>query len=178
MGFFKSVTDGLKENLTSQIKDLSEKVSPQRDTKIKAEETNPITQPEEKVVKPLMETYGIKNLLVEEKNGKFAVVNKTGWITKNKTDYEYDEAVGMSNYHIRTAKLQPDGSFLYGVVTNSSKFCVIGCDYKEINFFDGPNLLMIDADGEEFVVLRSGIIKSKSRYIKDLREDLKDINDD
>lgn len=178
MSFLKSFTEGIKDNLTSQIKDLSEKVSSQRDPKIKEEKTDEKVQQVEKTIKPIMETYGVENLSVEEKNGKFAVVHKAGWITKNKTDFEFDEVVGMSNHHMRTAKLQPDGSYLYGIVTNIGKFSVIGCDYKEIKFFDGPNLLMTDVDGEEFVILKYGIIKSRSKYIKDLREYLKDKDND
>lgn len=168
MGLFKSILKNVADNIGDQLKDaIADKKNSHSGndsiTMAKTTENNP-----EKNV----EVYGVDDLIVKFDGQKYAVVNICDKKVENKTGYDYNDVLGMSQYHIRVAQNQPDGTIRYGLISACGGFHIIPCEYIAVNFFNGEDLLLIDEDGDEYVANRFCELTLKEPYIQELIESL------
>ena len=117
----------------------------------------------------IADVYGVEYIVVKRCGDRFALFHKKEKKLVQVSQFEYDTAMGMSPYHVAVGKRQPDGSIMYAVATGRgwSEFKLTSCEYKEVRFFDGKNILVIDEDDEEFIIDREGDTVLKEKYVDD-----------
>lgn len=175
MGFFKSLINEMKDNLSNQIKEVADNIS--------SVDNSPFLkkgnyESKDSGFKELPnEVYGVSDLRVINNGYRYAIIKKEYGKTKGQTPFEYDEVMAMSPSHIRVGKISSKGVMIYAVASSKDDGIVTPCDYISVKFFDQDNLLLTDSDGDEFIINSYGELESKREYVRNLKEDVRDNKD-
>ena len=170
MGFFKSLISEAVDNLKDSVVNSVQEATNVNLSSI-AKSSN--ASPSKNEFDHDKQVYGVRSLKVAYNGSKYAVFFKDD-DEKHLTPYEYDDVMAMSQYHVRTSKMQPDGSVLYGVITGGWHFHDTGCEYQCVDFFDEDVLFLIDEDGDKYTIDSGGDICSLEKYMQKFKESLTD----